>query len=153
MSWYHHYSILIILGILFHPTSVMAQKTIVSGVVLDENNEPLAFVNIAFRHSTVGTITDINGNYFIVTSKATDSLAASTMGYGRVILPVQKYQEQRIDFKMKTISLEIEEVTVKPGENPAFPILRNINERKKFNNPDRLDSYQYRSYNKLNLDL
>ena len=42
---------------------------------------------------------------------------------------------------------------VKPGENPAFRILKEINDHKKENDPSRLNDYQYRAYTKLRLDL
>ncbi len=153
MNCHHTFSILLILGIFCSGTILLGQNTIVHGLVLDENDEPMAFVNIAFKHSTVGTITDFDGNYYIETRQPTDSLIASSLGHRRGVFPVRKNQEQKIDFRMETISIDIEEVTVRPGENPAFSILRNIYERKKFNNPDRFDSYQCRSYNKLRLDL
>lgn len=153
MSRCHFLIISLLLGISWPFSSLWAQKTVIYGTVTDENEKPLAFVNVAFRHSTVGTITDMEGNFFIETLQATDSLIASSLGYQRISLPVQKLREQKIDFSLEQISLEIEEVTVRPGENPAFAILRNIWDRKKFNNPERFDSYQCKSYNKLRLDL
>ncbi len=153
MSHYQSLIILTFLGILSPFANILAQKTIVHGIVLDENDEPLSFVNVAFKRSTVGTVTDFDGTYYIETLKPTDTLVASSMGYGRVSFRVEKFQEQKIDFRLKQVTLEIEEVTVMPGENPAFAILRNIYEHKKINNPDRMDSYQYKSYNKLRLDL
>ncbi|MFC2112934.1 DUF5686 family protein [Bacteroidota bacterium] len=153
MSRHHIIVILLGMGMFCTFASLHAQKTIVHGVVLDENDEPMSFVNVAFIHSTVGTITDINGTYFIETLHPTDSLVASSMGYGRQTCLVKKYQEQKIDFRLAEITHEIEEITIKPGENPAFRILRNIYARKKINNPDRFESYQCKSYNKLRLDL
>ncbi len=153
MGIHRSIGITFILALVFPFAGTMAQKTVVHGVVKDERGEPMAFVNVAFRHSTVGTITDVDGSYYIQTLNPTDSLLASCLGYGKVSHPVRRGQEQKIDFMLERISVEIEEVTVRPGENPAFAILRNIHERKKINNPDRFDSYQYRSYNKLRLDL
>jgi hypothetical protein len=136
------------------PAAILrAQKTVVHGVVTDNSGQPMSFVNVAFKQSTVGTISDIDGSYFIETMHPTDSIVASCMGYARVASPVEKYREQKIDLILEQVSLAIEEVTVRPGENPAFAILRNINKRKKFNNPDRFESWQCRSYNKLRLDL
>lgn len=134
-------------------TNVFSQKTIVNGQVFDENGSPMSFVNVAFKHSTVGTITDLDGTYYIATNYPTDTLVASCLGYRLATSAVNKYHTQRIDFHMKPTNLEIEEVVVTPGENPAFRILRNINDHKKYNNPDRFNSYQYKAYNKLRLDL
>ena len=59
MSRYQYLSIVTLLGIFCPCASILAQKTIVHGIVLDENEKPMPFVNVAFKHSTVGTITDI----------------------------------------------------------------------------------------------
>ncbi len=153
MNRYPFYSLLFLLGILPSVCGLYAQKTSVHGTILDEKGAPMSYVNVAFRHSTVGTITDLDGSYYLETLKPTDSLIASCLGYEKVALPVKKGQDQKIDFILREITLEIEEVTVKPGENPAFRILRNIYARKKINDPDRFAAFRYRSYNKLRLDL
>lgn len=136
------------------PSLLMAQKTIVSGSIVDASTgEPLPFVNIAFVHSTVGTISDFSGLFFIETMHATDSLVASSLGYKIEKVPIKKGTKQNLFFALEPISLTIEEVIVTPGENPAFEILRNISANKYKNNPERFSSYQYHSYNKLRLDL
>lgn len=129
-------------------------QTSISGTVYDaETGEPLPFVNVVFKHSTVGTITDNNGAYHILTNKPSDTLVATSLGYAMQKIKIQKGVAQKHDFHLTPSILAIEEVVVTPGENPAFRILREIKARKKFNNPDRFDSYQYKSYNKLRLDL
>ena len=47
----------------------------------------------------------------------------------------------------------LSEVTIKPGENPAHRIIRNVIANKQFNNKRKLDAYQYESYNKVEFDL
>ena len=66
-------------------TTVNAQKTNISGIVLDaETKEALPFVNIAFNNSKIGTTTNIDGKYSIETYYATDSLVASFVGYSKL---------------------------------------------------------------------
>jgi hypothetical protein len=133
---------------------VIGQKTMVRGSVIDvETGEPIPFVNIVFKQSTSGAITDNMGLYYIETYKPADSLVASCMGYNTSVRPVQKGASQVINFFLTPDTLFIEEVVVTPGENPAFRILNKITERKKFNNPDRFASYQYKAYNKIRLDM
>jgi hypothetical protein len=58
--------------------STVSAQTVISGTVFDrDTKEPLPFVNVVFRHSTVGTITDFEGKYFIKTNHPTDSLIAT----------------------------------------------------------------------------
>ena len=135
-------------------TGVIAQKTIVKGKVIDSSTgEVLPFVNIAYLHSTIGTISDNDGHFYLETLHPTDSIVASSLGYELERKHVVKGISQEFVFNLKPISLNIEEVVVKPGENPAFRILRQIYDHKKFNNPEKYTSYQYRSYNKLRLDV
>lgn len=135
-------------------TILVAQKTIIRGNVTDiESGKPLAFTNIVFLHSSVGTISDFDGIFFLETYKATDTLIASSLGYVSQKIPIKPGSVNELQIKMYPTSLAIEEVVVTPGENPAFKLLRKIKENKQFNNPDRFSSYQYKSYNKLRLDL
>jgi hypothetical protein len=139
--------------IMLTPLFLHAQ-TVINGVVYDmETNEPIPFANVVFKSSTVGTITDIHGKYTVRTTKPTDSLIATCLGYELESVSIKKNSSQTIDFYLKQSTLQIEEVVVTPGENPAFRILDKIKDRKKLNNPERFSSYQYQSYNKLRLDL
>jgi len=131
-----------------------AQKTVVSGKVTDsETNEAIPYVNIGFQHSLVGTISENDGSFYLATPKATDTLLVSSVGYELVRLPVVKGTEQVFDVKLVIKSTMLDAVVVTPGENPAFKILKEINDHKKQNNPSRLSSYQYKAYTKLRLDL
>jgi hypothetical protein len=110
-------------------------------------------VNVGFQHSLVGTISETDGDFFLSTTKATDTLLVSCVGYHMARLKVVKGIEQILDIKLTAMSISLDAVVVKPGENPAFKILRHINENKKRNDPARLTSYQYSAYTKLRLDL
>jgi hypothetical protein len=134
--------------------NLFGQKTVVRGSVIDgETNEPIPFANIVFQHSTSGAVTDNTGQYYLETYKPADSLVASCMSYHSVNLPVKKGASQVINFKLYPDTLFINEVVVTPGLNPAFKILDQISARKRFNNPDRYSSYQYKAYNKIRLDM
>ncbi len=140
--------------ILFTGYVLYAQKTVVSGKVIDsETKEPIPFCNIGFQHSPVGTISEMDGSFFLSTLKATDTLFISSLGYEIKRLPIVKGKEQTFNVKLVPTSINIEAVVVRPGENPAFRLLREIDNHKKQNNPSRLESYQYRAYTKLRLDM
>jgi hypothetical protein len=143
----------ILLSLIFS-FSLHAQKTVVSGKVIDdETKEAIPYVNIGFQHSLVGTISENDGSFFLSTTKATDTLLVSSLGYEIVRLPIVKGATQTFEIKLITKSIALDAVVVKPGENPAFKILRRINDHKKQNNPEKLSNYQYKAYTKLRLDL
>ena len=150
----HQNSLLIAIFLFQFSVSLFGQKTTVFGTVYDkETKDPIPYANISFKHSSVGAITDYKGYFHITTSYATDSLLASYLGYEMASKPIKKNQTQEVTFYLESSMLNIEEVVVTPGENPAFELLRNINDHKKQNNPERYQSYQYKAYNKLRLDL
>jgi len=133
---------------------IQAQKTTISGRVIDaETNEPIPYVNIGFQHSLVGTISENDGSFYLITTKATDTLIISSLGYEVLHLNILIGQEQNLYIKLVPKSISLEAVVVTPGENPAFEILRRINDRKKQNNPEKLESYQYKAYTKMRLDM
>ncbi len=134
--------------------SLSAQKTTVSGKVIDdETREAIPYVNIGFQHSPVGTISETDGSFYLATPKATDTLLVSSVGYELVRLPIVIGTTQVIEVHLVPKSIAIDAVIVTPGENPAFKILRSINEHKKQNDPSRLANYQYKAYTKMRLDL
>ncbi len=130
-----------------------AQITKIMGVAEDaETGEPLPFVNIVFKGTTIGITTDFNGKYSIETKTPGDSLIASFVGYEKQITPVSKGRFQYINFSLKRSNIELETVVIKAGENPAEILLRKIIKNKDKNNPDKYDAYQYEAYNKIEID-
>ena len=60
---------------------VLAQRTI-TGTVSDGNtNEPLVGVNIQAKGTSIGTVTDINGNYTLTISEEVTVIVYSYIGY------------------------------------------------------------------------
>jgi len=57
-----------------------AQRTI-SGTVTDENGDPLPFANVFVEETTIGTTTDIDGNYTLKVPEGSTSLVVSYTGY------------------------------------------------------------------------
>ena len=139
------------------PFISFSQKTKINGRIIDaETKDPLAFVNIAFQNSKIGTTSDINGYYSIETYYATDSLVASFVGYMRLAKKVNIDKSQVIYFELQKSSVELKIIEVigsKKDENPAHAIIRNVWRHKKANNREKLDAYNYEVYNKIEFDL
>jgi hypothetical protein len=135
-------------------TTGLAQTTTVKGRVTDKlTGEPIPFANVAFKGTSIGAVTDIDGFYSLSSSKPTDSLTASYVGYFPVTLPVKKGQAQTVNFLLDVSKVQLMEVVVKAGENPALVLLKKIIDNKDNNDKRELDSYQYETYNKMEFDL
>jgi len=133
---------------------VFAQTTVVKGkVVDDETKEPLPFVNLLLKGTKDGIATDFDGYYSISSNSAADSLQISFVGYIPVTRRINRGQEQVINVALKKNSVNLEEVVINPGENPAHRLLRKVIANKPLTDRENLNSYQYQVYNKIEFDL
>lgn len=145
-----HFFLIVIL----FKVSALAQNYTINGKVYDsESKEPLPFVPVLLKGTTVGTNTDFDGNFSISTNKRADSLVASYVGYKRLTKAVKYGQNQLINMPLVLEGVNLLEVVVKPGENPAHRIIRNVIANKYRNNKRKLAAYEYESYNKVEFDL
>lgn len=107
--------LLILLFIL--PFSVFAQKASLKGKIVDPvSNEPLPFVNVLVSGTTIGTITDLDGNFlFNGLQPGFIRIEASFVGYKKAIsseIEVSVANTNSIEIKLEEQKEEIEEVTV-----------------------------------------
>ena len=134
--------------------SLVAQTTIITGKVFDPTrNEPMPFVNVLLLGTKVGAVTDFDGSYTITTTVPADSLRAQYIGYDITVVPIKKGVKQVINIPMSKNSVTMNEVIIYPGENPAVTLLKKVWAHKPDNNKEKLNAYQYESYNKLEFDL
>ncbi|MGM0620015.1 MAG: SusC/RagA family TonB-linked outer membrane protein [Bacteroidota bacterium] len=95
---------------LFFAFTAFAQQQSVSGKVTDaETGEALPGVNIVVQGTTIGTISDVDGNYRLsVNNLETDVLQFRFIGYAEQEVPVEG--RTTIDITLETTSIGIEEV-------------------------------------------
>lgn len=140
--------------LIFISENLSAQVTTITGKITDElTNEPIPFATVVFIRSTDGTNTDLDGNYSLTSANPTDSIVCTLVGYQPVKMRVKPGQQQVINIVLKASKVELQEVVIKAGENPANIIVRNIIDHKNENDAARLETYQYEVYNKLEFDL
>ena len=122
---------------------------IVRGRVVDiATSEPMAFVHIRGQHSMAGGLTDIDGNFRIEVSSDETHLLFSFVGYNTLVHTL----DAELDFHwiaMHRAMVELAEVVVFPGENPAHRIVENAIGARRQHDPMRLSAFSYISYNKL----
>lgn len=141
------FSISVFFVFLFFVT--VAQNVIVRGKVVDaKTGFPLAFVNISGCVSGKGTVSDVKGNFSLKTKVYDSCFLFSYVGYERKTYKISN-NKRYIIVALKPQPLILDEVTVKPGINPANRIIKLAVEHKKVNDPDNLESYRYIVYDKL----
>jgi hypothetical protein len=62
-------------------TSVTFSQVKVSGVVLDEFNEPVPFASVVFKGTTIGTVSNENGKFYLESEKTFTQLEVSFLGF------------------------------------------------------------------------
>ena len=130
----------------------MAQQTVISGKVTDAaTGEAVPYAKVYFKHLHTGATTNFEGLYSLRSDKAEDSLTVEYLGYTPKSKPVKKGMAQVINFQIESTEMQIGEVTIHPGENPAWRILRGVWAHKSQNDKTSLSSYQYQSYSKIEL--
>ncbi|MCD6113327.1 MAG: carboxypeptidase-like regulatory domain-containing protein [Bacteroidales bacterium] len=150
-----------VLLLLFAPALHAQKMTRIKGRVIDvRTKEALPFVNIVFVGKNLGGITDYNGEYYIETQWASDSLQASFMGYKSQACPVKKGERQTINFSLRPKNITLKEVEVKAKKvryrnknNPAVALVRKVIKNKKLNRKENLNYYEYEKYEKDEFDL
>jgi len=71
---------ILMICLILNQTEVLAQSN-VSGVINDENGVPVIGASVFVKGTTVGTITDIDGNYDLVVPEGASDIEISYLGY------------------------------------------------------------------------
>ncbi len=142
-------SVIYTLFFLFLSIITQAQNINISGKVIDAQTlEPLAFVNIIAENPKFGASTDIDGKFSFYVPENSQILKLSYVGYKTKSYIINgKYKNNVII--MQKINLELSEVVIVPGINPAHRIIKKVIENRDNNNPEKNLDFTYTSYNKL----
>ncbi len=136
-----------------------AQLTI-KGKIVDEFNNPMPFVNVFLKGTTIGVTTDDEGFFNIQTEKDRGVLNISSVGFESQKIRINK----KTEFLNITLTEEnniLDEVVLvsKPKkrlakkENPAYKILKEIWKRKRKNGLSLVDNYQYKNHKTIEIGL
>jgi len=87
------------------------RDTVISGVVIDDNNKPMSGVSVGVSGSPTMTSTDANGRYKIIVESDSAVLIFSNVGYAQQEVPVGN--QVTINIRMRPgVGKELEEVAV-----------------------------------------
>ena len=129
--------------------TVNAQQLTVKGIVTDRNtNKPLSFANIRVFNSNLGSAANIVGEYELKIPKGAYKLIASFIGYYSDTLEVNLEQSlYDINFALLQTKVDLQEVVIKPGENPALEIIKKAIDKKNLRN-QQIHNYEVEAYTK-----
>ncbi len=124
---------------------VHAQEPVYSGVVRDTEGQPLVFASIQVEGTRRGVFTDLDGK-FSLTAQPGEKLQISYVGYESTSIILG--QVDILTIVLESAGHLLEEVVVRPKENPAWRIIRQAIANKSLHDPAQLDGYTYDAYHK-----
>ena len=146
-----HFFRFLILLLISIPAGLLSQgRYSVSGKVVDaETRSPLAFVNIQAGGGRIGGISDIDGKFTISSADPIETLYLTYVGYHSLsfTLPAGNYEDLLISLSRKSIDLE--EVVIYPTINPAHRIINNVIANRDRNDPEKMRSFAYVTYERI----
>lgn len=140
--------------LLFFNGQSFAQTERTTYQVFDQRTgQPIPFVHIKVQDKeSTGTTSDVRGSFSIKSFDENDVLIFSHIGYQIQEIPFSRLQRIPIIFLVQdTQELSLFEFSA--GENPALALVRKAIENRELNNPEKLESFQYASYNKMFMTL
>jgi hypothetical protein len=148
---------LLLVALLLGVLPAAAQRILVTGQVVEaQSGEPVPFASVFVPKTTIGITADLQGKFTLtLTGTGTpDSLAASALGFGTQRKRLGNLPEQTILFRLRKGSgVALGEVVVRPSENPAFRILREVQRHRKQNERNALKAAEFDSYNRIEVSL
>ncbi|WP_396193808.1 DUF5686 family protein [Flavobacterium sp.] len=135
----------------------LSAQTKVSGIVLDNTNQPVPYANIVFKGSQIGVVSNEDGRFYIEAPDTYTAIIVSFVGFPDKEVKLPKL----VNYDFKVILTEgnaLKEVKIYAGktskkDNPALDILRKIWERRRKNGLKMFKQYQYEKYEKVEFDM
>lgn len=143
-------SFLLVIACCFLSITPFAQQEITGRTIDKLSREPLAFVAVIISGTPEGTYSDIDGYFQFEISDIQIPIVEFEfryLGYETQVLKYNGAENWVVEMQRSTVNLA--EVIVRPGENPAERIIRLAIANKEKNNPESEHSFTYDSYNKL----
>ena len=112
--------LVIVFSFIFIGSVLFAQKGIIKGRILNaKTNEPIEFANIQIQGTSIGSTSDLDGNFiFTGIDPGFVRLAASFIGFETTVsseIQVQGNQTTFIDIELPETAISLEEVVVRPN--------------------------------------
>jgi hypothetical protein len=99
----------------------------VSGIVRDQQGEPIPGVNIIAKGSAIGTTTDGEGRYSLNLTDMNQSLVYSFIGYQPQEQPITESKKDKLDVNLEEDATQLSEVVVTgygQRDNAGEPVVR-----------------------------
>ena len=122
---------LVILLFLLISGFVKSEETLVIGNVRNKaDKSPIQSVNIYFKDSNIGTVSDEDGFYVIKHTGQESTLVFSCMGYKTREFKIKPGETTGLYVEMREDMNLLQELFVMPGKNPALDLMERVRKAK-----------------------
>jgi len=142
--------------------NAFGQRTTVSGTVRDAvTKETLPNVSVFFKDTKIGTQTDVNGKYVLVSPDPQSELSFNYVGYRTVFKNIVPAATQEFDISLVPDARALDEVVIVGGkkvryrnkDNPAVELIRQVIAHKDENRIKSYNTVSFRQYEKMLFSL
>ena len=120
-----------------------SQNYMIKGIVTDSiTGEPLPYVAVILKGTTIGATTDLDGAFTLSSSSKVRTLQVSYLGYTEKELKFVPGKAEHLKIQLAPTSINLSEVIIKPGkeryrkkDNPAVTFIKNAIARRESNDP------------------
>lgn len=147
--------LLLIQVLVLSSLAALAQTTKVKGLVLDaETGKPIPFAAVYFEGTQTGTSTDNKGEFSITTRNLSlKVLTAHILGYKGQEKEISPGSFKEVLFLLLPEDSRLSAIVVKPDNEKARRLLKNIDARRGRNNPEQRPGYTCDVYSRTEIDL
>ncbi|KUG05823.1 DUF5686 and carboxypeptidase-like regulatory domain-containing protein [Solirubrum puertoriconensis] len=150
----YHYAWVWLAFLLVGINSAFAQRIVFTGKITEAaNGQPVPFASVYVKGTTFGTTADDEGRYELKVLQPVDSVTASAVGFKPRSKAVGKEPAQTVNIGLPSAAIALGEVTIRPTENPAYAILRKVQQHKKQHDKKELSAFEFDSYNRVEVSL
>ena len=136
-------------GLLFFlliSTSLSAQETVVVGQIMNRTDKsPVASVNIFFKNTNKGAVSNEEGYFMIRSTESHTTLVFSAIGYRRKEMRIKQGQSVGLQIELDEENQLLQEVFILPGMNPALGLMKKVRLFKNQNDISRRSDYIVKS--------
>lgn len=125
---------------------VLSQTFTLSGII-SSDKELLPFATIHVKGNSLGTNSNIEGEYHLKLPAGTYEIEYQYVGYSKKTETVVLNSNVRLNVSLKPDGISLTEVVIRAGEDPSYPIIRKAIRKRKFYR-DQIDTYSCTAYMK-----
>lgn len=127
---------------------ITAQQFLIKGKVTDKiDNHFIPYSNIRVEGTHFGTSSTYEGLFQLRLEKGNYNLIVSNIGYVSDTVEVKLNGDKFLEIKLQPVPINLSEITVLPGENPALEIIKRVIEEKHKRN-EKINTYIFSAYTK-----